>query len=129
MWSPLFADFPQRNQHMWALLSRDDPWSGSALSACAPKKIMAAEAAMCERSEAALSPHHALIVNSQRHLDNDVKFHNIVTLAPPYGSCSAPGLVEAPRHYLGANTMVICRPSIDGSASTLAMGAVSVFTR
>jgi hypothetical protein len=31
--------------------------------------------------------------------------------------------------YLGASTMVIWRPSINGSASTLAIGAVSVLTR
>lgn len=34
-----------------------------------------------------------------------------------------------PRRYLGASTIVIWRPSMEGSDSTLAIGAVSVRTR
>jgi hypothetical protein len=44
-------------------------------------------------------------------------------------SASVGRFVAGWRPYFGASTITIWRPSINGSASTLAIGAVSVFTR
>ena len=70
-------------------------------------------------------------VNSRKATAADATSHKTVTLGATRKRKSAErrrfGTVR--RAYLGARTIVICRPSIDGSASTLAIGAVSALTR